>query len=82
MRIARFAVGGDPQYGIVELAGDGGKNPDTVSTLSGDPIAMPVQLTGERRPFPAHDPRFGLPKRDDLAFVVLEKKLQAADSSI
>jgi ribosomal protein S18 acetylase RimI-like enzyme len=32
-------------------------------------------LTGERRPFPMHDPRFGLPKRDDLAFVVLEKAL-------
>ena len=33
------------------------------------------RLTGERRPFPATDPRFGLPKRDDLAFVVLEKPL-------
>jgi ribosomal protein S18 acetylase RimI-like enzyme len=31
--------------------------------------------TGEQRPFPAHDPRFGLPRRDDLAFVVLEKAL-------
>lgn len=30
--------------------------------------------TGERRPFPAHDPRFGLPKCEDLAFVVLEKR--------
>lgn len=28
-------------------------------------------LTGERRPFPATDPRFGLPKRNDLEFVVL-----------
>ena len=50
MRIARFAAGGDPQYGIVELAEDGGKNPGTVAMLTGDPIAMPVQLTGERRP--------------------------------
>ena len=49
MRIARFATGGDPQYGIVELAADGGKHPDTVSVLTGDPIAMPVQLTGERK---------------------------------
>ncbi len=49
VRIARFAAGGDPQYGIVELAGDGGSHPDTVSVLTGDPIAMPVQLTGERR---------------------------------
>lgn len=32
-------------------------------------------LTGERRPFPASDPRFGLPRRDDLEFVVLEKAL-------
>ena len=31
--------------------------------------------TGEQRPFPLDDPRFGLPKRDDLAFVVLEKRL-------
>ncbi|GAA2102777.1 fumarylacetoacetate hydrolase family protein [Microlunatus panaciterrae] len=50
MRIARFSAGGDPQYGIVELAADGGEHPDTVSALTGDPIATPVQLTGERRP--------------------------------
>lgn len=31
--------------------------------------------TGERRPFPATDPRFGLPTRDDLEFVVLAKSL-------
>jgi 2-keto-4-pentenoate hydratase/2-oxohepta-3-ene-1,7-dioic acid hydratase in catechol pathway len=49
VRIARFAAGGDPQYGIVELAADGGAHPDTVSVLTGDPIAMPVQLTGERK---------------------------------
>lgn len=30
-------------------------------------------LTGETRPFPYDDPLFGLPQRDDLAFVVLEK---------
>jgi GNAT superfamily N-acetyltransferase len=33
------------------------------------------RLTGERRPFPANDPRFGLPRREDLEFVVLEKRL-------
>ena len=49
MRIARFAAGGDPQYGVVELTGDGGRYPETVSVLTGDPIAMSVQLTGERR---------------------------------
>ena len=32
-------------------------------------------LTGETRPFPATDPRFGLPRRDDLAFVVLARDL-------
>ena len=32
-------------------------------------------LTGETRPFPATDPRFGLPRRDDLAFVVLSRDL-------
>lgn len=49
MRIARFAAGGDPQYGVVELAEDSGPNPDTVSVLTGDPMAMSVKLTGERR---------------------------------
>jgi 2-keto-4-pentenoate hydratase/2-oxohepta-3-ene-1,7-dioic acid hydratase in catechol pathway len=49
VRIARFAAGRDPQYGVVELAEDGGSHPDTVSVLTGDPIAMSVQLTGERK---------------------------------
>lgn len=31
--------------------------------------------SGERKPFPYGDPRFGLPKRDDLYFVVLQKSL-------
>ncbi|MCY7340217.1 MAG: GNAT family N-acetyltransferase [Sphingomonas bacterium] len=33
------------------------------------------RLTGETRPFPADDPRFGLPKRDDLIFAVMQKLL-------
>lgn len=37
--------------------------------------------TGERRPFPATDPRFGLPRRDDLEFVVLEKSLSSLESA-
>jgi 2-keto-4-pentenoate hydratase/2-oxohepta-3-ene-1,7-dioic acid hydratase in catechol pathway len=49
VRIARFAADGDPQYGVVELAEDSGPNPDTVSVLTGDPMAMSVKLTGERR---------------------------------
>ncbi len=51
----------------------------TVITQRGELVAWYERrgygLTGERRPFPAHDPRFGLPQRDDLAFVVLEKLL-------
>ena len=49
MRIARFAIAGqDPAFGVVELAEDRGPHPDTVSTLTGDPLAGPVQYTGER----------------------------------
>ena len=32
-------------------------------------------LTGETEPFPYYDTRFGMPKRDDLHFVVLRKQL-------
>lgn len=32
--------------------------------------------TGETKPFPKDDPRFGIPKVDNLEFVVLKKKLQ------
>ena len=35
-------------------------------------------LTGEGRPFPYDDHRFGVPRRDDLCFVVLEKALEPA----
>ena len=31
--------------------------------------------TGQTLPFPRSDPRFGLPRRDDLEFLVLAKKL-------
>ena len=31
--------------------------------------------TGEKEPFPYGNPRFGLPKREDLRFLVLEKEL-------
>ncbi len=33
------------------------------------------KLTGETKPFPYGDSRFGEPRRDDLIFVVLEKQL-------
>lgn len=48
MRIARYVAGGEPTYGVVELAEDGGPNPDTVAAVSGDPLAGPVRYTGER----------------------------------
>lgn len=50
MRIARFALAGqDPQYGIIELAVDGGDHPDTIATLTSDPLAgVAVNYTGER----------------------------------
>lgn len=35
-------------------------------------------LTGETRAFPYDDARFGVPRRPDLAFVVLERALQRA----
>jgi ribosomal protein S18 acetylase RimI-like enzyme len=33
------------------------------------------RLTGEREPFPYGDQRFGIPQRDDLYFVAMEKPL-------
>jgi ribosomal protein S18 acetylase RimI-like enzyme len=36
--------------------------------------------TGEERPFPYGDERFGVPRRPDLSFVVLAKSLSTADS--
>lgn len=48
MRIARFVADGEPRYGVVELAADGGDHPDTVAALNADPLAGPVQLTGAR----------------------------------
>lgn len=35
-------------------------------------------FTGETKPFPYNDERFGRPLRDDLHFVVMEKPLQVA----
>lgn len=37
--------------------------------------------TGETRPFPYEDERFGVPRRDDLVFVVLEKQLRGSLTS-
>ncbi len=48
MRIARYVVGDHIQYGIVELAADGGDHPDTVAAITADPLAGPVSYTGQR----------------------------------
>ena len=48
MRIARFVHGGDPAYGVVELAEDQGPNPETIAVVTGDPLAGAVRYTGER----------------------------------
>ncbi len=51
----------------------------TVLSLREDLIAYYVRrgyvATGERRPFPYGDERFGIPRRADLEFVVLVKPL-------
>ncbi len=38
-------------------------------------ISKGYQPTGETEPFPYGDERFGIPKRSDLEFLILEKKL-------
>lgn len=50
MRIARFTRDGmEPTYGIIELAVDDGDHPDTIASLTADPLAgVPVNYTGER----------------------------------
>jgi len=44
VRIARFTSGADPRFGVVE--GDPGQQ--TIAVLTGDPLYMPVQTTGEQ----------------------------------
>ena len=39
-------------------------------------------LTGEQRPFPHADPRFGLPRRVDLKFFVLQKSIASKPDNI
>jgi len=45
-------------------------------TLIGWYERLGYRETGDTLPFPYGDPRFGLPKRDDLCFVVMERPLQ------
>ena len=49
MRLARYvADGGDPAFGIVELAEDGAGHPDSIAAITGDPLAGPVNYSGQR----------------------------------
>jgi N-acetylglutamate synthase-like GNAT family acetyltransferase len=38
-------------------------------------LSKGFHLTGQKKPFPYGDERFGIPKRPDLEFVILEKRL-------
>ena len=57
MRIARFTTGADPRYALVE--GDPGS--EQLVVLTGDPIYMPVQRTGEQVPLDRDDVRLLAP---------------------
>ena len=57
MRIARFTTGGDPRYALV----DGAEGSEELVVLTGDPIYMPVQPTGERVPLAQDDVRLLAP---------------------
>ncbi len=57
MRIARFTTGGDPRYAMV----DGPTGSEELVVLTGDPIYMPVQPTGERVPLAGDDVRLLAP---------------------
>ncbi|HQY33835.1 MAG TPA: fumarylacetoacetate hydrolase family protein [Actinotalea sp.] len=57
MRIARFTTGDDPRYAMVE----GAPGAEELVVLRGDPIYMPVQLTGERVPLARADVRLLAP---------------------
>lgn len=48
MRIARFVLDDQPQYGLVELEEDQGSHPQTIAVINRDPLAGPVNYTGER----------------------------------
>jgi 2-keto-4-pentenoate hydratase/2-oxohepta-3-ene-1,7-dioic acid hydratase in catechol pathway len=57
MRIARFTTGADPRYALVE--GDPGS--EQLAVLTGDPIYMPVQRSGELVPLGRDDVRLLAP---------------------
>lgn len=57
MRIARFTTGDDPRYAVVE----GEPGSEELAVLTGDPIYMPVQPTGQRLPLDADDVRLLAP---------------------
>lgn len=46
MRIARFSVGEEPRYGVVE----GEPGAEVIAVVNGDPLHQGIQFTGERLP--------------------------------
>ena len=57
MRIARFTTGDDPRYALV----DGPAGAEQLVVLTGDPLYMPVQPTGEQVPLDRDDVRLLAP---------------------
>jgi len=72
MRIARFTTGGDPRYAIVE--GEAGQ--EVLHVITGDPLYMPGQPTGETVPL-ADDVRLLAPVIPRSKAVCLGKNYEA-----
>jgi 2-keto-4-pentenoate hydratase/2-oxohepta-3-ene-1,7-dioic acid hydratase in catechol pathway len=50
VRIARFADGDDPRFGVIGESADHGPGVDVVAVLKGDPLYAGLELTGQRIP--------------------------------
>lgn len=73
MRIARFTNGGDPRYAIVD--GESGK--EVLHVLTGDPMYLPGQPTGETIPLDSDDVRLLAPVIPRSKIVCLGKNYEA-----
>ena len=50
MRIARFADGDDPRFGVIGESADHGRGIDVIAVLKGDPLYAGLELTGQKIP--------------------------------